>query len=232
MKTGKIFWGLGFILLAITLILDAVGVTVPIESAVGEISLIALLGALLLLSYMISRLVKGKFGEIFVPLAIIFIIFEKNIATFFKLQDQDIINNWLLIGCAILLQIGFGILLSKRKKRGIKYYRDGEVHYANFSSTVRYIDATNFKEEHTENDLGSLVIKFENADKYEGGGILHIDNNLGSTKIEVPSSWRYTYDIDNSLGSVSASNDDGDPAGPLLVIKGENNLGSVSITLV
>ena len=231
MKFNKIFWGIGFILLAVTLLLNALGIIAPFTSAIGEVSFIAILGGLLLLSYVIERLIKGKFGEIFPPLALIFMIFEKNIAILCGRDDFNIINNWLLFGCACLLQLGFNILLPKGERR-VKGKRYRFKKHVSLGSAVKYIDAENFRDENIENDLGSCVIRFENADKYTGGGVLHVENNLGSMVIEVPSSWRFIHNIDNSLGSVQADVDGGNPDGALLTIKGENNLGSLAIKYV
>lgn len=239
MKAWKIFWGLGFILLAVALILNAIGVVPPLESVVGEISFIAIVGVLLLLSWVIDRLVRGKIGEIFIPLAFIYMIIEKNIAYVCGLEDPDILHNGLVFGCAVLLQIGFSIIFSGiRKKRKRKKFRvvhksggssSTKTNESSFTSAEKYIDSSDFTEEWFENNLGALSIHFENADEYQGGGVLHVENNLGATKIYVPSSWSYIHDIDNSLGGVNADVDGGDPSGPKLIIKGENNLGAIQI---
>ena len=44
MKFNKIFWGLGFIFLAVALLLNALGVIAPFTSAIGDVSFITLLG--------------------------------------------------------------------------------------------------------------------------------------------------------------------------------------------
>ena len=125
MKTWKVFWGIGFILVAVALVLDAVGVLAPIASAIGPISILACAAALLLLSYIIAQLSKGKFGEIFIPLALIFMLFERNVAFVLGLESEDIINNWLLLGCAAMLWIGFAILLSGSKGKRRKHVHNG-----------------------------------------------------------------------------------------------------------
>ncbi len=235
MKFNKIFWGIGFILLAVALLLNALGIIAPFTSAIGEVSFIAILGGLLLLSYVIERLIKGKFGEIFLPLALIFMIFEKNIAILCGRDDSNIINNWLLLGCACLLQTGFVILFPPKRREHKSHKKvSGKHHWrsSSLSSNVKYIDAEFFSEEYIENSLGSCVIKFENADKYTGGGVLTVENSLGSMVIEMPSSWRFIYDIDNSLGSVEADVDGGNPDGPIIKIEGENSLGALSIEYV
>ena len=230
MKAWKIFWGLGFILLAVALILNAIGIVPPLESVVGEISFIAIVGVLLLLSWVIERLVRGKIGEIFIPLAFIFMIIEKNIAYVCGLDNPDFLHNGLVFGCAALLWIGVSTLMSGiRKKKRKKFKLVHKTDKSSLSSSVKYIDASDFSEEWFENDLGALSIHFENADSYQGGGVLHVDNNLGAMEICVPSSWNYIYDIDNSLGAVNADVDGGNLNGPQLIIKGENNLGAIQI---
>ncbi len=234
-KTWKLFWGLGFILLALALVLDAVGVLAPIASTVGDVSILAVIAALLLLSYTVSRLFRGRVGEIFVPLALIFMLFETNIAHIFGIGDEsgNIINNWLLLLCACMLWIGFSILFSGVRRKNTKKWNGIEINghrSGGIGSSVKYIDCEGFKNEFVENDLGSCVVFFENTDKYEGGGVLHIDNNLGSTVINVPAEWSVAVNIDNSLGSVQAPKQSGQ--GPHLTVNGDNNLGSVVIKTV
>ncbi len=238
MKTWKLFWGLGFILLATALVLDAVGILAPIQSAVGDISMLGALTALLLLCYALVRLFRGKVGEIFVPLALIFMIFEKNIAFVCRIGDENgnIINNWLLFLCAGLLWIGFGILFSgikRKKKKGksrFEFVYNNNTHSGSLGSSTRYIDCDGFKYESVENNLGSCRIFFGNTDKYEGGGVLEIENNLGSVTVNVPDGWKVLMNIDNSLGHVDTPECEGND--PTLTIKGENNLGNVSIKRV
>ncbi len=234
-NTWKLFWGLGFILVAIALVLDAVGVLAPIASAVGDVSILALLAGFLLLCYAVARLCRGKVGEIFLPLAFIFMLFEKNIAFIFGIGDENgnIINNWLLFLCACMLWIGFSIIFSGIKKKNMKKWKGIEINghrSGGMGSSVRYIDCESFNREFVENDLGSCVVFFENTDKYEGGGVLHIDNNLGSLVVNVPEGWNVAVNIDNSLGSVTSPKPC--EGGPLLTVKGDNNLGSVVIKRV
>ena len=119
MKTWKIFFGVGLILIAVVLVLDALGILAPISSAVGPVSILACVAGLLLLSYTVAKLIKGKISEIFIPLALVFMLFEKNIAFMLGREDENIINNWLILGCAALVSVGFSILFSglKRKNR-------------------------------------------------------------------------------------------------------------------
>lgn len=235
MKTWKIFFGVGLILIAVVLVLDALGILAPISSAVGPVSILACVAGLLLLSYTVAKLIKGKISEIFIPLALVFMLFEKNIAFMLGREDENIINNWLILGCAALVSVGFSILFSglKRKNRRREHIC-GECGHrfstGNLGTSVKYIDCDGFKFESIENNIGSYTVFFENVDKYEGGGVLEIENNLGSMDIHVPTDWHIIMQVDNSLGATSEPDDIGN--GPTLTIRGDNNLGSVSVDRV
>lgn len=234
MKTWKIFWGIGLILAAAVLLLDAFGVITPFLDVVGGISAIQIVGALLLLSFVISRIIKLKFAEIFVPLALIFMIFEKNIAFYFGLESDNILNNGLLIGCAILLAIGVGILTPKRKREKVFSFKSssGSKHYEREGgSATTYFDCKEFVEENISNRLGETVVHFENEDEYTGGGVLNVDNKLGETVIYVSSRWNVRINVVSHLGATEQVGH-GDKDGPTLTINGNNALGEVLIKFV
>ena len=234
MKTWKIFWGAGFILAAAVLLLDAFGIITPFLDVVGGISAIQIVGALLLISFIVSRIIKLKFAEIFVPLALIFMIFEKNIAFYFGLESDNIINNGLLIGCAILLAIGVGILTPKRKREKIFSFKSssGSKHYEREGgSATTYFDCKDFVQENICNRLGETVVHFENEDEYTGGGVLNVDNKLGETVIYVSSRWNVRVNVVSRLGATEQVGH-GDKNGPTFTINGNNALGEVLIKFV
>ena len=247
MKKGRLFFGIGFVLLALGILLDAFDVLEPIKSAVGEISVVRLLGAFLLLVFVISDITKRKFDSIFIPLALIFILLEKNFGALAKPPVEDLINNWLLLGCAVLFQIAFSILFSdgictvtiEGAGEHIEEEEcDGETgkhirrSSATLTSSVRYIAADTFGTEYVENNLASTVIRFDSPEKYLGGGKLHIENNLGSMTIEIPKEWRFETDVEKFLGSVKIPGENRDLTAPLIKIFVENNLGSVTLKYV
>ncbi len=246
MKTAwKIFWGVGFVLLAVALILDAIGVLSSVTSPFGEVSAIALILSFFLICYAISRIIKLHIEEIFVPLSFVFMLLERNIANLCGLQSADIINNWLLFGCAILMWLGFSILFSgiRRKRKHLHTVfeteacddddddDDKEGFSCNIGHASKYINCEGFKHEEIENNLGSLNVFFENVEAYEGGGIIIFDNNLGALTIHVPSAWCAQLDCDNSIG-VTVLPTAQNPDGPVLKIKGDNNLGKISVKYV
>ena len=104
---GKIFWGLGFIAIALLLILDAVGVLAPVTDMVGGVTFWQIFGGVALLCGVVAVIFAGEPWTVFVLLGFIFMIFERNIAYVCGLENEDIINNWLVFGCSLLLSAGF-----------------------------------------------------------------------------------------------------------------------------
>ncbi len=232
MKIGKLFWGLSFVLLAVALILDAVGVLAGIESSVGEISILTIVCTLLLFCITAVSISKKHFGFSVVPLGFLFMFIEKNIAFLCNIEGGDIINNWLLLGCSILLWIGIAILLPKNRRRWKVANSVTKIKNHGNGSSVRYIDATTLTREKVENELGSLVVRFENEEAYPGEGELIVSNELGSMVVEVPASWRFACKVTNTLGAVKSEKCCAPADAPLLTITGDNELGSFVVKTV
>ena len=232
MKTWKVFWGIGFILAAVLIILDVMGVLAPLSGMLGEVSLISLVVGLFLLAFVISRLCKGRIASTFFPLALIFLLFEKNIAKLCNLPSEDIMNNWLVLLIALLFTIGFSILFSSSKKKASKtiFVKQKRAESSLGNASV-YVDSATMTPGIIENNLGLCNVYFENPHCYTGGGAITVENNLGSLVLNVPASWNVHNCVENHLGMSSVPIKK-KADGPTLTIYGENNLGSLSILYV
>lgn len=243
MKAWKIFIALGLILIAVILILDAANVLSPLTSVIGEISAFRIALGLFLLAFTAERIVKGKLHEIFLPLALIFMLFEKNVAMLLGMENPNIVHNGILVLAAILLSVGFNMLFGNVKKKrtrrkvsaqinsSAKYeYSDNKTKCSLGSSAV-YIDCETLSPRFIENNLGACSVYFENPEKYASDGSIHVENNLGSMTIHVPAAWSVVNMIESSIGSVHAPKCEKTDAF-ILTVYGENNLGSVSIKFV
>lgn len=234
MKTWKIFWGLTLILIAVVLILDAVGVAAPLRSAFGEVSWIKLVLGVLLVSFILASLVKGSFARIFFPLAILFWIFEENIAFYLGADSEDLIDNWIVLLIALLFTVGVSTLQSALQRRtrhtnhAVWGSAGSECAGGSLGSTTVYVDAEVMRPNVIENNLGSCTVWFENTDRYGGGGVLSVENNLGAMTVHVPEGWIVDVHVENNLGALSVPDSDG-AEGPRLTVKGENNLGAMTI---
>lgn len=240
MKFWKIFAGLGLILAAVLLVLDALGIITPIVSVVGEITLFEIVGGLIIIALIIERLIRGKIPSIFFFLAFLFMLFEENIAYVCGLENENIISNWLVLLIALLLTVGFSILFSskKRKKFHISHgSRGGTLEYSgkyaesNLGASAIYVDCTTFSPSHIENNLGSCSVHFQNVESFKGGETLYVENNLGSICIHVPKEWTVKSSIENNLGGTNVASNELE-SDLVLYVKGENNLGSLSIKYI
>ena len=241
MKAGKVVLGLVLIAVAALLILEAVGVIAPVTSIVGEITFWQAVGGIALACAIVSLLATGQVWEIFVLLGFLFMIFEKNIAYVCGIEGGDIINNWLVFGCSLLLSAGFMFILPSGKRRK-KKNRSGSSVVINvkdneLGAAEVYIDCEEFgntdMERSVSNKLGELEVHFENADKYRGGATLHVENKLGATEIYVPKNWKVQHDdLRVKLGAFEIDHGDNKVDGPLLILEGEVSLGSIEVERV
>ena len=221
------------IAIAVCGFLSAFDLLVPIESAVGELSVLSIvcgLGSLCLAIYYFYKrnLLIGT-----LMLAALFASFEENVAYVCGQPDGNMINNWLLFGLALAMGFGLSLLLPKRQWRifgknvGVHSDGDGQTTSQSFCSNTVYIDCSSFTNRGVENNMGSLVVRFENSERF-AGGTLTVENNMGSLVICVPIEWNVDCDIENNLGSIqnqrAACN-----GSACLYIKGENNMGSIVI---
>lgn len=239
MKFGKVVLGILFIAAAAVLLLEALGVISPVTSVIGDITFwqaiggIAVIAAATLLSW-------RQFWAVFLLLGFLFMIFERNIAFVCGIEGGDIINNWLVLGCSVLLSAGFAFITPNRKRwsnvcgrvgMGGKYKRN-KMGYASV-----YIDCEEFgntdMERSIENRMGAIEIHFENPESYLGGGTLYIENRIGAVEIRVPKEWKVNSDdVEVSVGVIDTNKEKELADGPELTIKGRVNVGAMEISRV
>lgn len=205
---------------AVLMILNGIGVVQGDGVELWRIGL----GACIL-AWLMWVLSDKKFNEIFLPLAFLFMLFEPNIARLFDLKGDNIISNWVLLLAALLLQIGFGMLMP-----GVRNKNDGTVKASKGKSTF-FVDAAELGEYSVANDFGAASIFIENTDAYRGNGVLRINNKLGSMQINVPASWGVSVNVVNNMGTVNVPTDLS-VGEPKFEIIGENELGTVTIARI
>ena len=151
-RRRSIVWGVAFLAAALLLIAGAVMDTMGINAEIPFFR-IALCG--LLLGLVVKSLTRGAIAEIFFPITFIFMLLEDSIISWCGLAVDDIMNNWLVLLCALLFTIAAGCLFPKKLRFGVK--TDG-VGGKSFGSTVKYIDCAVFKNETVENNMGSTSV--------------------------------------------------------------------------
>lgn len=223
----RVFWGVVFLAAAVLIILYAAGVNLGV---VAEIPVIDLILGVILVAWIIARLVKVDIPGIFLPLGLLFCVFEKEIARWIgktgELKAGVLLNHWIVFLIIVLLTAGTALLLRplyRKRKSGSRAYR-----FNRGSSSTVYIDCQNFTNQTVKNELGSTNIWFSNKESYAGGGVLVVQNELGATIIHVPKEWQLACNVTKDLGSVTVPGS-GTPGGKMLTISGHCDLGSVTV---
>lgn len=230
MKKGRIFCGIALILVAVILILDVFHVFDPLSALVGRISAWALLGGALLIAFIVHSLMKGRVSHVFIPLALLAILFEGNLSMLVGAVTPDIFDDWTLILIAVLFTAGFHILLSPFRRKHTETSVTPRRNHAGgtLGHSAIYIDSETLHPDYVENTLGSCEIYFENVTAFHGGASLYLDNKLGSLTLHVPRTWLVHNDIENTLGGITLPEKQDENA-PILTLCGRNQLGSITV---
>ena len=228
---SRIFWGVTMIVLAVALILSALGFNFWLPEGIATWQLI--LTALCLL-WIVHSCVYKHFSQLFFPSIFVVMIFESEIAGALNIASGDLAPTWLFVVIAALLTVGTQLLFS----RGVIVMHDTDGNEVKVNkgrvtgSSVLYIDCGEQFNERIENNLGSCSVYFSNKEQFVSGSILAVENNLGSLVLHVPDEWVVTTTIENNLGSIKADGDAERTGEKVLRITGENNIGSIVIKRV
>ena len=234
----NIFWGIIFILSAILLILNALGIRFGLPENISVWKIVLCIG---LVMWIIDQCVKKHFANIFFPLIFIVMLFEKEFATLLKIESGDIASTWVFLLIGLLLTAGFS-LITKEAGFTFTYTVGDEKHvytgkeakekYREFKEqkSVYYIDCSEPINKEISVNLGRADIYFSNVDLYDGNGKLKIENNMGKITVHLPNSWTPDCNIDNSLGSVKIPKptEVGENLKRIKII-GDNNLGKIEV---
>ncbi len=226
LSANRLVFGLLFIACAVCIILDAVGVSLGFLSGIPAWVLIL---AFLNIVWLVDVVIKLKLSEVFFPIAFIFMLLEKYVAKWCGLDKSNIINNWLVFLCAILLCIGAKLITPKR--RFTKHFSKSANHKtARGTASTIYVDCASSEETVTvKNELGACNVYFSNVESYNGGMTLIVHNELGAMTINVPKEWNIVADLKAELGTVFVPDDEG-TTDKTIFIKGKSELGSLRIT--
>lgn len=225
MNKRRILWGIAILLSAVLLILDVFGVAFGLLEGMSVWKVIL---AGLIFCWMINEILSLRIYGIFFPIALIIMLFERELALLLGIESGNIASGWEFLLVALLLTIGVALIVPKKHKLKNKVHGDR----GNRGHRTVYVDCSGTVGEYIENDMGFCEVFFSNSEMYKGGGSVRVDNNLGRLDLHIPKGWQVSVNIENNLGSVDAppppANINGSEA-KKLDIMGENNLGSVSI---
>ena len=150
-RTKSVVYGILLIALAASLILWKLNIF-NLPASFAEISVFGIVVAVIMVVAIIQNIIDLSWGGIFVPLAILAIIFEKPLGI-------EAITPWIVLIAAILLTIAFEMIFPKNK-----FHRHLNGHH--FNRHMNYDDK--FSETSNEDENGYVMhsMKFGSCTKY------------------------------------------------------------------
>ena len=212
-KFRPVFWGIVLIVAAALLIIDGVGVNL------GEgVNAWRIIAGALLAGWIVYELIQLKIPSIFFPLAFLFLVFEEPIAQAAG-KGTDLISNWVVLLAALLLTIGFGVLMPKHT----------HIANANFSRAGIYYDAgKDLANACIHDNVGNAEVYITNRNAYDGSGVITVRDNLGRVRIHLPGTWFVAVQASDNIGNVHVPEQNYScTTGITLVVK--DNMGSVVV---
>ncbi|HBL83533.1 MAG: hypothetical protein A2Y17_00460 [Clostridiales bacterium GWF2_38_85] len=230
LKNKNWFWGLFLLFLAVFIIAIQIG-------SFSEIGTMTIIATALIFAMIITSLIKLQFFGVFVPLAFLYMIFEKPL----NLPD---ISGWLLILVALMLTAGIDMLFPHHRRRHGVFCRNsskgeelnGNKVYAktSFSEASKYLHSESLKNGEFNVSFGELNVYFDQAQLDPNGAEVYLDCNFGSMNVFIPRDWKVIDKLQANLGSVEHQHNSTVLAGdaPCLTLSGNVRFGSIEIKYV
>jgi len=205
-KSKSLFWGFFFISGAGLIVARSMGY-------LAGITLMNLVIAFLLLPIILKSVVRIEFFGILVPIAILGIMFAK---------ELDIVRfvPWPILGVAVFLSIGLTLIFGRHNKIKEKFTHIG-VHKheefddvidaddedvvnfgVTFGSSIKYVNSKDLKQANFSASFGELIVYLDNAVINKDGAIINIDASFSGVQIYVPREWNVIVSVDSFLAGV------------------------------
>ena len=231
MKNRNWFWGIIFLLAAVLVI--ASQITSFNQIGVGSIIVTVMLGTLI-----IKSLVELNFIGVFIPVAVLYMIYQQPLRLVYM-------SPWTLILAAVLASIGLSYFFHGRHHK-TKYSHCDNKCFSNdsenmdsnnpsaslsFGSSSKYLHSDCLKSGRFSASFGSMEIYFGEAQLSPEGAEICLDCSFGTIELYVPRNWRIIDKLHISIGNVDNSirADQPQDNAPQLTIIGNVQWGNVEI---
>ncbi|MBO4901564.1 MAG: hypothetical protein J5518_02040 [Lachnospiraceae bacterium] len=214
-RKRNVLYAILLIVLAVCLILWKLNVF-NLPASVAGVSTWGLIVSVIMLLIIIHSVLDLNFAGVFIPLAVIGIVFDKPLGI-------TAISPGILIISAVLLTIAFEMLFSKHKHfrrhrfhgeeeenafRSEKYFEstsvDDEmghiVHTAKFGSATKYVRTSNLISADLSTQFGEMSVFFDGAQAPGGRVNIHSQVSFGEMDLYIPKDWHVENRVSVTLG--------------------------------
>ncbi|MCR4791712.1 MAG: hypothetical protein K5871_03110 [Lachnospiraceae bacterium] len=211
--------------------------------AFAEISTGGIIIAAFMVWIIIHSIMDLSFGGIFLPLAVICIIFDEPLGI-------EALTPWIVLLVAVMLTIAFDMLFPK-KHRYSKHHGGPDfgnkftesvsedkneyvMHSMKFGSATKYVRSQNLKEADLRSQFGELSVFFDGAQVPGGKVYIHVSASFGEMQLFIPAAWRLENKVRVSLGDCDDRGTNVIPAedAVVCVIDGSVSFGELQINRV
>lgn len=243
MKVKNIFWGLFFILAATLIVINQMGL-------VTNFSFFKVAGGVILLAISVKGCLNRCFGAILFPLALIAMLFSKELAI-------ESLTPWPILLVALLATIGLTLIFPNRKHTHFKSVVFGDEHCndsgnfmsgstcsdndsnefvtcnSRFSSVIKYINSDNFQRADLNARFGSIKVFFDNAVIAPGTqAVINIDASFSGIELFVPRSWKLVNNANTSFCGIDEKNHYSNENPTTVFLTGQASFCGVEITYI
>lgn len=233
MKMKDLFWGMLFIVAAVLIIVDRLGIFT-------DISVFEIVATVALAAIILKSLKKMNFWGILFPAALICIIYanEWNITE---------LTPFPVLLTALLGSIGLSMIFKNNKWWNHRYYSKKEEHFdqvinqpdgnivscsASFGSSMKYINTQNFERANIKCSFGAMKVYFDNAVITSGRAVIDLDVSFSGVELYIPKDWNIINEVNTSLGGMEEKNRRTDSVSPTVTMTGNVSFGGVEIIYI
>lgn len=229
-NSGKVFWGLLFILAAVYIVISKFWI-------LPDISIFTILLAIFFVSILLKGIRHVNFWEILFPIAFLCILFD-------DLLGITALTPWTVLGAAFLGSIGLSMIFKPKNGFKVEFenhidgngdvsseqYMGESIRFKNgFGETIKYINSDNFLRGDFENSFGSMSVYFDNAIIQAPTATVNVINHFGETQLFIPKEWKVINNIEHSFGNVDERGRCEGSSNCTLILNGEANFGEIEI---
>jgi len=199
----------------------------------GSMSFWWLLAIVLIAPEVLKFVFRGNFAWIFIPLAVLGIIFPESLGI-------EAITPWPLLGVAVLLTIAFSLIFRKNWNRSVRVNVSDETVESisddnmsctvKFGGTTKYFTSECFSRAYLNSKFGSIRAYFDGVKLSPDGAILSINASFSGIELYIPKNWKVTKSVSNTFGGIEEKGRNiADPNSPVLIITGDASFSGIVI---
>ncbi len=208
-RTKNIIYGILLIALAACLIFWKLNLfNLPV--AFAEVSVFGIIIAVIMVIAIVQNIIDLSWGGIFVPLAVIAIIFDKPLGI-------EAITPWIVLIAAFLLTIAFNMIFPNKRhgwKKNQSDWAKGKftetssedengqyiMHSTKFGSSTKYVRSNQLAQADLSSQFGQLSVFFDQAQVPTGNVTINVSASFGEMDLYIPKTWNVHNKVSATFG--------------------------------